>query len=37
LNARDEEVVTIFLRIASGEYSREDVENFFRDRVASGP
>ena len=33
LEARNDEVVTLFLKIASGELSRDEVEDFFKQRV----
>ena len=37
LNATNDEIFLLFLRVASGEFSREAVEDFFRDRVAANP
>ena len=36
LNATNDEVVTLFLRIAASELSRDEVESFFAQRVAPG-
>jgi death-on-curing protein len=33
LEATNDEVVTLFLKIAAGEFSRDEVEDFFNDRV----
>jgi death on curing protein len=33
LEATNDEVVTLFLKIAAGEFSRDEVEDFFKKRV----